>query len=242
MKQLERTSVETRLKIGISLQEGIKGAPWAWLDDQTKQMYGFEADIAKEILKELDHDIDLVPIESYRIITSLINRSCDIAISGLRPLNKMPGVIYSNPYFNLTQKIVTNKDFVVNDLSDLKSYKVGVMSKSIAEFIIDTENSNLSVPIVKKSYNDVLQLFSAIHFNEIAAIFIDSPVALWYSKSFMKNQLIVSPISYRSGTYAIAVREDNKQLCSLINNILKTINLKEILEKYALWDETQLDS
>lgn len=240
MNQLEKTSVETRLKVGISLQEGIKGAPWAWLDDQTKQIYGFEADIAKAIMRELDQDVDLVPIDSYRIITSLINKSCDIAISALRPLNKLPGVIYSDPYFNLTQKIITNKDFVVNDLSDLKSYKVGVMAKSIGEFILDNENRNLSVPISKKCYDDVLKLFSAIHFNEISAIFIDSPVALWYSKSFMKNQLLVSSISYKSGNYAIGIREDNKQLCSLINNVLKLINIKEILEKYALWDETQI--
>jgi ABC-type amino acid transport substrate-binding protein len=227
------------LKVGLNLQEGINGAPWAWIDEQTRLTLGFEADIARALANELNMKEEFVSVEGYRSIIGLLKGTFDISISAHKSLNEMSGIIFTDPYYNLTQRIVTLEESTIYDLVDLKGCNVGVLPKSLSEYIIQQENINLPAPIKTKNYNDVLELFSALQFKDISAAFIDSPVALWYSNSNMSKRLVVSDVSYKSGSYSIAIREDNKELRDSINEALKEINLQEILEKYGLWDEAQ---
>ena len=239
MQELEKIKKSGKLRIGINVQEGIQGAPWAWNDEQTKIILGFEADISRALAGKLDIKAEFVPLDTYRLIIGLINNTCDISISAIKSQNKMKGIIYSDPYYYLTQRIVTQEGSNIYDLIDLKGYKVGVLEKSLGEFIIEEENKNLPTPIKILTYNDVLHLFTALQFKEIEAVFIDSPVALWYSKTHINNKLKISDVSYRSGSYSIALREESTELKDAINKELKKINIHEIFEKYGLWDEAQ---
>jgi polar amino acid transport system substrate-binding protein len=239
MQELENMQRSGTLKIGAAINDGIKGAPWAWIDEQTRMFLGFEVDIARAIAGILNVEAEFIPAESYRIIAGLINNKYEISIGALKPENKMAGVIFSSPYYNLTQRIVIPENSSVYDLIDLRGFHVGVMAKSLGEFIIQEENKNLTSPIKIKSYNDILDVFSALQFKEISAVFIDSPVALWYSKSNTGPKLRVSDVAYKSGSYAIALKEGNIDLLSNINKALKEINLREILDKYGLWDDAQ---
>lgn len=239
MQELEKIKSSGTLKIGSSIQEGLKGAPWAWIDEQTKKILGFEVDICRAITKELNIKEEFIPFEGYRLIVGLANNKCDISIGALKPQNTMTGIIYTNPYYYLTQRIVSHKNTNIYDLVDLKGHQVGVLNKSLGEFIINEENKNLTKPIKVKTYNEVIDLFTALQFKEINAVFIDSPVALWYSKSAIYDDFEVSDVAYKSGYYSIAVKEENKELKDEINRALKKINTKEILEKYGLWDEAQ---
>lgn len=241
MQNLEKIQKAGILRAGVSISEGINSAPWAWKDSQTKLILGFEADIAREIASELDVEVKFVELEPYRLFVSLINDSCDICISALKPENTSTGIAYTNPYYVLTQKMVTLKDSNIYDLVDLKGYKVGVLKKSLGELIIQEKNSDYTPAIKITPYNDVLDLFSALQFKDVEAVFIDSPVALWYANTYLDKGLQVSETSYKSGSYAIAVREEDPSLRLTINRALTTIPAREILEKYGLWDEAQKD-
>ncbi|MEW5818991.1 MAG: ABC transporter substrate-binding protein [Cyanobacteriota bacterium] len=239
MQGLEEIKETGILKVGIAVQEGIKGAPWAWKDDQTKLVLGFESDIARAIAKELNVEAEFIPLNAYRLIIGLINDSCHISIGALKDRNEMSGIIFSAPYYNLTQKIVSQEDSTIYDLVDLKGYEVGVLKKSLGEFIIQQENNNLTTPIKIVAFEDVLDLFSALQFKDIVSVFIDSPVALWYAKTYIDKKLKVSEVAYRSGSYSIALKDSNTTLKDRINMALKNISLRDILDKYGLWDEAQ---
>lgn len=239
MKEIKNIESERILKVGINIQEGLKSAPWAWRDEQTREVCGFEIDIIKSLLNMLNIEPVIVPIEGYRVLTSLTNKGCDIAISAIRSSNTVAGIILTDPYYFLTQKIVSLETEPLHDLSDLRGLKTGVLTKSMGEFIIQEENKNFSPTINCIPYNDVLDLFGALHFKEINSVFIDSPVALWYSKSYMKDKLKVANISYKSGSYSIALREEDSKLKNNINRALKNLNIREILDKYGLWDDAQ---
>lgn len=239
MQELDNIKSSGKIRIGISLQDGIKSAPWAWKDEQTAIILGFEADIASAIAQQLNVTPEFISLDSYRLIIGLVNSSYDVAISALKSQNKMAGIIYTDPYYYLTQRIVTLEDSSVYDLVDLKGYKVGVLTKSLGEYIIQEENSNLPDPIKIICFSDVLELFTALQFKQVSAIFIDSPVALWHSKTNIDKQLKVSEIAYRSGSYSIGLRADCEELRNTINNALRNIDLREILDKYGLWDEAQ---
>ena len=239
MQDIDRIKSSGKIKVGINLQEGINGAPWAWEDEQTKLILGFEADIARAIAERLSVSEEFVILEGHRSIIGLLKNLCDVSISAHKTSNVMSGIILTNPYYHLTQKIVTLEDSPVYDLVDLKGYKVGVISNSLGEYIIQQENSNLTTPIITQNYNDVLDLFTSLQFKEISAAFIDSPVAIWYAKTYLDNKLKLSEVAYKSGSYSIALREESIDLCDLINQILIEINTREILDKYGLWDEAQ---
>lgn len=239
MQDIEKIQNSGILKVGINIQEGINGAPWAWNDEQTKIVLGFEADIARAIAETLNVKEEFIVLEGYRSIMGLIKGACDISISAHKTQNQMSGIILSEPYYYLSQRIVTLEESIVYDLVDLKGYKVGVLAKSLGEFIIQQENLNLTTPVIIKEYKDTLDLFTTLQFKEISAVFIDSPVALWYSKTFMDKKLRVSDVAYKSGSYSIAIREDNINLRNKVNEILNSIDLREILDKYGLWDEAQ---
>ncbi|MGD9580075.1 MAG: substrate-binding periplasmic protein [Vampirovibrionia bacterium] len=239
MQELEKIKKINKLRVGISLQNGLQGAPWSWRDDQTQAILGFEADIARALAKKLTMHVDFVPLDNHRLIIGLIKNSCDIGLGALRPQNKMAGINYSIPYYSITQRLITPEGSIAYDLADLKGDKVGVLKNSIGEYIIQQENTNLPSPITICSYEDVLHLFAAIQFKEISAIFIDSPIALWYTKTNLEKKLHVSDTAYKSGNYAIALRSDDKDLIDNVNNALKEINTHEILDKYGLWDNAQ---
>jgi ABC-type amino acid transport substrate-binding protein len=169
----------------------------------------------------------------------LINNKCDMCIGAIKTDNTMAGIAFSTPYYYLSQRIVVLETQNVYDLIDLKDTYVGVLSNSLAEYIITEENKNLPSPIKLKTYQDVVNLFSDLKFGEIEALFIDSPVALWYSRSYLNKDFKVTDVAYKSGSYSIAVNNDNEELLKDINRALQKIDLREILDKYGLWDEAQ---
>lgn len=237
MQELEKKG--KKIKIGLSIQEGIKSAPWAWYDEQTKFLLGFEVDIAKAIAEELDLLPEFVPLENYRLLVGLINNACDMIICALKTQNPSAGVILSNPYYQLTQKIVALEENKVNSLEDLQGKSVGVLVKSLGEFIIQNYNLKMTQPITLTPFDDVLDLFSSLHFKSLDAVFIDSPVALWYSRTYLTTHLKVSDIAYKSGSYSIGFRDESIELKNHVNKALKNIDLYNILEKYGLWDDAQ---
>ena len=237
MQETEKKS--KKIKIGLSIQEGIKSAPWAWYDEQTKLLLGFEVDIARAISENLGLIPEFVPLENFRLLVGLINSNCDMIICALKTQNPPARVILSEPYYQLTQKIVTLEENNFNSLEDLQMKKVGVLSKSLGEFIIQNYNLKMSQPIALTLFDDVLDLFSALHFKDIESAFIDSPVALWYSKTYLNTHLRVSDIAYKSGSYSIGFREDSVDLKNQVNKAIKNIDLYNILEKYGLWDDAQ---
>jgi len=239
MQELEKIKKIGKLRVGISLQKGIQGAPWSWRDDQTQIILGFEADIARAIAKELSLQIDFIPLDNHRLIIGLINNNCDIGLGALKSQNRMAGITYSNPYYYFTQRLVSLEDSIIYDLTDLKREKVGVLKNSIGEYIIQQENANLHSPINISTYDDVLHLFSALQFKDISAIFIDSPVALWYAKTNLEKKLTVSSVAYKSGSYSVALRKEDQHLIHEINEAISNINMHEILDKYGLWDDAQ---
>jgi len=227
------------IKVGLSVQEGIKSAPWAWHDEQTKLLLGFEVDIANAIVKELGLIPEFVPLDNYRLIVGLINRSCDMVVSALKTQNPLAGIIFSDPYYQLTQRIVTLEDSNIDTLEDLQGKTVGVLVKSMGEHIVQNYNLKMSKLIELQTFEDVLDLFSSLHFKDIEAVFIDSPVALWYCKTYLDTPLKVSDTAYKSGSYSVGFRETSVDLRNQVNKALKKINLHEILEKYGLWDDAQ---
>jgi ABC-type amino acid transport substrate-binding protein len=239
MQETEKQANSGTLRIGANIQEGIQGAPWAWRDEQVRMYLGFEIDIATKISDYLGLQPQFIPMDGPRMIMGLMTDKCRIAIGAIKSENTMAGVIFTKPYYYLTQRIITLEDSSVYDLVDLKRTPVGVLTGSIANFILIEENKNLPAPIEIVKFDDVVELFSALQFREITAIFIDSPVALWYSKSNMDRKFRVSDVAYKSGSYSIALHENDVELRNAINSILSDIDLREILDKYGLWDEAQ---
>lgn len=239
MQELEKVKKSGKLRVGISLQKGLQGAPWSWRDDQTQIILGFEADIARAIAKHLSLQIDFIPLDNHRLIIGLINNNCDIGLGALKSQNKMAGITYSDPYYYFTQRLISLEDSIVYDLPDLKRDKIGVLKNSIGEYIIQQENTTMHSPINISTYDDVLHLFSALQFKDISAIFIDSPIALWYAKTHLDKKLHVSNAAYKSGSYSIALRKEDHSLIEEVNKAINNINKHEILDKYGLWDDAQ---
>lgn len=239
MQDLEKIIEVGIIKIGINVEEGIKGAPWAWHDEQTKLFLGFESDIAREVCQLMNLKPLFIPVASYKTIPDLLNNHYDICIGAIKPESNLPEIAYSLPYYQLTQQIVTLPSLTIYDLSDLRGKVAGVLSNSLGEFIIGQENNRRPTKINIKKFEDTLELFTELQFGNIDAVFIDSPVALWYSKTNINSCLKIAKVAYKSGSYSIAAKSNNKDLIEEINKALKKVDLQKILDKYGLWDESQ---
>lgn len=239
MSTLAQIKDAGKLKVGLTLQEGLNGAPWAWMDDQTGLIVGFEADIARALAKKWAVKLSFVPEDKHKLALGLFNNRYDVCISAQKPINKLTGLVYSDPYYALTQRIVTFEEYDVHDLGDLRHKTVGVLTRSLGEYIIEEENKSYTIPIKLKPYQDVVDLFSALHFKDVYAVFIDSPVALWYAKSNINTNLKVVDLAYKSGHYAVMMKEENEGLLESVNEALKEVSFREILGKYGVWDDYQ---
>lgn len=104
------------LKVGLSEFE-----PWA-MRDKNGDLIGFEPDVARELAKDMEVEIELFPTAWDGIIPALISGKFDVIISGMSvtPVRNLT-VNFTEPYAFSGQAILANRD-LAGDMPDVESF------------------------------------------------------------------------------------------------------------------------
>lgn len=215
------------------------GAPYVYPDPQKpEQLIGFEYDMAEALATRLGVKAQMVQNQWDQLIPALERGNFDIVLNGLEltPENQQR-INLSNPYYVYAQQIVTRKDSEgISRLEDLKGRRVGVLSSSVAQRLLDNLGGADS-----RIYPGNVESFRDLKARRIDAVLLDLPIALHYART--DPDLKFSGEPFALGYYAVGVRKQDGRLLAALNSAISQLandgTLERIYRKYGLWDERQ---
>jgi polar amino acid transport system substrate-binding protein len=120
--QLDDLVAKKKIRIGIDL-----GVPPYGFNDKDQKPDGYDVDVAKLMAKDLEAELEIVPLTGPNRIPFLLTNKVDMVVAtfGITPQRAL-SVSFSIPYVALSLVVVGPKDKPIANIADTKKYKVGV--------------------------------------------------------------------------------------------------------------------
>ena len=239
-KLFESTVEETEstgnnvIKVGI--HDALPGL--GKYNETTKSYYGFEVDLAKEIVKELGYNkIYFVPVSTENRVQKLLNDEVDFVAASCTIVDNPPmGIAFSNPYLKKRGRIITMSSSLIYKLVQLDEKKMGVLVNSVNAKQSRDYLFKRNIRPIFQTYPTYDKLFNALFEGEIDSLAVDESILNSYEFDELQQTYGIN-VPFNEFEYGIMLKE-NSDLIYEINTALSTIksngNLMEIREK---WNE-----
>ncbi|MCL5073060.1 MAG: transporter substrate-binding domain-containing protein [Actinobacteria bacterium] len=103
------------------------GPPQSWIDPDTQEWVGLDADYTKEIAKEIGVEVDPVVVPWAAIVPSLTSERVDAWISLAITEERDKVLEFSNPYWYYGDSLIVAKDSTIASMDDLAGKELGVV-------------------------------------------------------------------------------------------------------------------
>lgn len=211
-----------------------KFAPLGFRDDKN-EIVGFDIDYALAAAEEMGVEVKFQPIDWKTKETELNSGRIDLIWNGYTITDdRKEKVLFTKPYLENSQVIMTLKDSKINAIADLKDKKIGVQALSSA---LDALNAN---PIVDKidgtsEYGDNVLALTDLKAKRTEAVIIDAVVANYYNTLEDGTFKIVEE-SLAPEQYGIGIKQGKEELLEKLQAALDTLSengkAAEISEKW----------
>jgi len=215
------------------------GAPYIFPDPENPEEYiGFEVDLANAIANKLGVTAVHKQNGWDGLVPALERGDFDIAMNGIEITDeRKETILFSRPYYIYTEQLVVRKDDnSIKGINDLKGKKVGTLSGTVAQDILENLDG-----VDVRIYPTQVEPYTDLAFGRIDAVLLDLPIAAFYGKPNPELKYAGDPVG--EGLYGIAIRQEDEELKAKIDEILAELlrsgELKQIYEKWGLWNEAQ---
>ena len=199
---------------------------------KTGKIEGIDADLAKELAKELDAKLEIVESGFGTFIADLQANKCEIGMFGVgATLKRAQAVEFSKPYLITNIYAVTRKDGKIKKWDDIdqKGIKAAVSLGSYIEPFMKGYLKNAEVVSVAPPNTREAELVA----RRVDVIMTDFPTAIkvtdefdWAAYVLPNEKLAITP-------YAYVVPQGDQIWLNYINLFVDTIKLDGRLMKYA---------
>jgi cyclohexadienyl dehydratase len=198
----------------------------------TGQIEGIDADLAKELAKELDAELEIVESGFGTFIADLQANKCEIGMFGVgATLKRAQAVEFSKPYLITNIYAITRKDGKIKTWDDIdqKGVKAAVSLGSYIEIFMKSYLKNAEVISVAPPNTREAELVA----QRADVIMTDFPTAIkvtdefdWAIYLLPKEKLAITP-------YAYVVPPGDQIWLNYVNLFVDTIKLDGRLLRYA---------
>lgn len=216
------------IKFGVDTSK----APYAFFDENGN-IIGIDPDFIKEINKLSGLNIELVSDRWGNILEKIKNKELDGAGIGIPTKERAKYAIFTKSYMKMEKYLYkkNNTNWQFKTLEDLKGKKVAFDITSAADKqIIESLDGIIPVPIngIDDGTNKLLK--------ESVDAYIASDSLLWYaSKNFISNIEIVHEFNNFNFELSYIIRNDYKELQSIINKALDALTNEKKHEIISRW-------
>jgi polar amino acid transport system substrate-binding protein len=214
------------------------GAPYVFPDPKDpSKLIGFELDIVEAIAKRLGVKAQLVQTAWDSLIPALERGDYDMAMNGLEIIpEREKRVLFSRPYYVYTLQLMVRKgEERIKNIHDLSGKKVGTLAGAVAHDML-TNIGGVDI----RSYSAAWP-YEDLALGRLDAVFLDTPITVYYGKPDKRLKYAGPPEG--EGVYGIAMRKSDVELKkfvdSVIDQLLRTGEMKRIYKKWGLWDKPQ---
>ncbi|WP_077074580.1 amino acid ABC transporter substrate-binding protein [Aedoeadaptatus urinae] len=206
--------------------------------DEKGELVGFDVELAQAAAKEMGIKIECQPIDWTVKETELDSGNVDFLWNGysITP-EREKKVLFSDPYMDNRQIIITLKDSPVNSKADLAGKRITVQGESSALEAVMKDDAfvkSLAEPPVEYATNT--ECFKDIEAKRCDAIVVDEVLARYYMKQNGEENYKVLEDNFGEEKFAVGMRKDDAALQEALNKALAKLKedgtYDEIYKKY----------
>ena len=183
------------------------------------EVVGFDAEIAREIAKDLGKELEIEDMEFDTLLTALNADKIDFVIAGMTINPKRAeSVNFSEPYYEATQAVIVKKgQNAIKAIDDLKGKKISVQLGTTGNDMASkyTEEGNIS------AFNTGFEAVMELKNGKVDCLIIDQQPAL----SFIKKNpdLEILSFDFDPEYYGIAIKKGDEELLASVNKTLERL-------------------
>ncbi|RHW37607.1 amino acid ABC transporter substrate-binding protein [Lysinibacillus yapensis] len=198
-----------------------KFAPMGFRDDKN-EIVGFDIDLARAAAEEMGMVAEFQPIDWSTKESELSSGRIDLIWNGYTITDeRKEKVLFTEPYLENAQVVMTLADSDLTALDDLAGKEVGIQSLSSA---LDALNSHpISKEVSLNEYKDNVLALSDLKAGRVEAVVIDKVVGEYYMTQEPDTFKILEE-SLAPEQYGVGVKKGNEALLEDLQAALDTLN------------------
>jgi polar amino acid transport system substrate-binding protein len=193
--------------------------PFESVNEQTKQIEGFDIDLLNAIAAKENLTIEYVNVAFDPLLAGVAQGQYDAAISSITITDdRKKEMLFSDPYFEAGQMVIVRVDNTsITSKNNLGGKKVGAQIATTGAIEVG-KIAGASL----KTYDDIGLAFQDLMNGQIDAVVCDNPVALNYAG---KNSTRLKTVgtTFTEENYGIAVAKGKTDLLNRLNAGLKKV-------------------
>ncbi|HIU13694.1 MAG TPA: amino acid ABC transporter substrate-binding protein [Candidatus Fimiplasma intestinipullorum] len=191
--------------------------------DSSGEIVGFDVDLAKEVANRNGYEVTFTNVDWDLKETELANGNIDCIWNGYSITEeRKQNVLFSDPYMENSQLIITLNDSGISSKADLAGKVVSVQKNSSAydavsqdeAFVASLQNGEL---VQFDTNNDC---FMDLEAGRSDAIVVDETLARYYIKQQPENIYTILDENFGTEEYAVGLRKEDEAFANVINTTL----------------------
>lgn len=214
----ETAADQEKIIIGID----DKFAPMGFRDDKN-DIVGFDIDLARAAAEHMGVEAEFQPIDWKTKEAELLSGRIDLIWNGYTITDeRKEKVLFTKPYLENSQVVITKADSKITKLSDLAGQEVGIQSLSSAADALNGNPIHKEVKKITEFADNVLAL-SDLKTGRVDAVVIDAVVAEYYMTQEPDTFKLLEE-SLAPEQYGIGVKPGNEALLEKLQAALDKMN------------------
>ncbi|MFJ7406470.1 MULTISPECIES: transporter substrate-binding domain-containing protein [unclassified Lysinibacillus] len=215
-----KDSDKSTAKVIIGIDD--KFAPLGFRDDKN-EIVGFDIDLARAAAEHMGMEAKFQPIDWKTKEAELISGRIDLIWNGYTITDeRKEKVLFTKPYLENAQAVMTIKKSSINALSDLAGKEVGLQAQSSAAEALNANPIHKEVKKVTEFADNVLAL-TDLKTGRLDAVIIDAVVAEYYMTQEPDTFKLLDE-SLAPEQYGIGVKPGNEALLEKLQAALDKMN------------------
>ena len=201
--------------------------PFESVNEQTKEIEGFDIDLMTAIAEKAGLEIEFVNVAWDPLLAGMAQCTYDAAISAMTITEeRKKQFLFSDPYFFAGQIVTVHIDNTeITSKHDLSGKVVGAQIGTTGSFEVEKIGG-----ATLKTYDDIGLAYQDLMNKQIDAVVADNPLALGYVGENPDKLKTVGEV-FTDENYGIAVCKTKADLLAKINAGLKAVKEEGLIEK-----------
>jgi polar amino acid transport system substrate-binding protein len=201
--------------------------PFESINEQTKEIEGFDIDLMNAIADKAGLDIEFVNVAWDPLLAGIAQCQYDVAISAMTITeDRKKQMLFSDPYFYAGQIVTIHIDNTeIASKYDLSGKVVGAQIGTTGSFEVEKIGG-----ATLRTYDDIGLAFQDLMNRQIDAVVADNPLALGYVGE-NPNKLKTAGDVFTDENYGIAICNSKTDLLPKINAGLQAVKEEGLIEQ-----------
>lgn len=210
-------------------------APFEFMDENTKQLTGFDIELIDAIAKSQGYSIEITTMPFDGLIPALFTNTIDVALSAITITpERQKRVAFSDPYYESGLSILIREEDKdkIKSVKDLEGQVICTQIGTTGSFYAQKEIKGATA----SNFNSAPESYLELKAGGCVAAINDRPVNDYYLATNQSSGIISLPQTLSAENYGIAINKNNSEIIEIVNAGFDKIKADGTYDKlYQKW-------